>query len=178
LFGLKGIPTVERAVINEVNGVYNLLVEGLVSSLVPLSSLAIYLYVLQLVLLWLFFSCSKLRLHGSGSLDIVVFVFFGITEINQVVYKTFCSTNLLAVMGTPGINWSTTKSNHVVEVQRTLGIEAARRCIIDEIMYTMRSHGMSIDIRHMMLLADLMTYKVRVSIDLIISYPKITPLEF
>ena len=29
-----------------------------------------------------------------------------------------------------------------------------------EIVYTMESHGMSIDIRHIMLLADLMTCKV------------------
>ncbi|XP_073009025.1 DNA-directed RNA polymerase III subunit 1 isoform X1 [Typha latifolia] len=93
---VKGIPTVERAVINNTNGVYNLLVEG---------------------------------------------------------------TNLLAVMGTPGIDGSKTRSNHVIEVQQTLGIEAARQCIINEIQYTMRNHGMSIDTRHMMLLADLMTYK-------------------
>lgn len=64
-------------------------------------------------------------------------------------------------MGTPGIDASKTRSNHVIEVQRTLGIEAARQCIINEIQYTMRGHGMSIDTRHMMLLADLMTYKVR-----------------
>lgn len=38
IFCLKGIPTVERAVINEDKGVYNLLVEGLVTSLVPFSS--------------------------------------------------------------------------------------------------------------------------------------------
>lgn len=91
--------------------------------------------------------------------------------------KTFCSTNLLAVMGTPGIDGIKTHSNHVVEVQRTLGIEAARQCIINEIMYTMRSHGMSIDIRHMMLLADLMTYKVSISIDLIIHTLSKTPQE-
>ncbi|XP_078179923.1 nuclear RNA polymerase C1 [Carex rostrata] len=76
------------------------------------------------------------------------------------VYKLLVEgTNLLAVMGTPGIDGCKTKSNHVMEVQRTLGIEAARQCIINEILYTMNSHGMSIDIRHMMLLADLMTYK-------------------
>ncbi|KAJ4819747.1 DNA-directed RNA polymerase subunit [Rhynchospora pubera] len=68
-------------------------------------------------------------------------------------------TNLLAVMGTPGIDGSKTTSNHVMEVQRTLGIEAAREKIITEIMFIMRCYGMSIDIRHMMLLADLMTYK-------------------
>lgn len=30
---------------------------------------------------------------------------------------------------------------------------------MNEITYTMVSHGMSIDVRHVMLLADLMTYK-------------------
>ena len=72
------------------------------------------------------------------------------------------STNLLAVMGTPGVEGTKTTSNHVIEVFHTLGIEAARKCIIDEINYTMKSHSMKIDIRHMMLLADVMTFKVRV----------------
>ena len=36
----------------------------------------------------------------------------------------------------------------------------ARSTIMNEINVTMKSHGMSIDARHVMLLADLMTYKV------------------
>ncbi|KAL5764211.1 hypothetical protein ACOSP7_016562 [Xanthoceras sorbifolium] len=68
-------------------------------------------------------------------------------------------TDLLAVMGTEGIDGRKTKSNHVIEVYQTLGIEAARTCIIDEIGETMKHHGMSIDIRHMMLLGDLMTFR-------------------
>lgn len=63
-------------------------------------------------------------------------------------------------MGIEGVDGRYTKSNHIMEVQNTLGIEAARVSIIDEINYTMSSHGMTIDLRHMMLLADLMTYKV------------------
>lgn len=54
-------------------------------------------------------------------------------------------------------------SNNTYDVFRTLGIEAARATIMKEINYTMTSHGMSIDIRHTMLLADLMTFKVRAS---------------
>ncbi|KAI3896617.1 hypothetical protein MKX03_029339 [Papaver bracteatum] len=68
-------------------------------------------------------------------------------------------TNLRAVMGTLGVDGCNTTSNHIIEVQETLGIEAARKCIIDEINYTMKGHGMTIDIRHMMLLGDLMTSK-------------------
>lgn len=63
-------------------------------------------------------------------------------------------------MGTEGVDGCKTKSNHILEVQQCLGIEAARNKIIDEIQYTMSSHGMTIDKRHMMLLADLMTFKV------------------
>ncbi|KAG8975877.1 DNA-directed RNA polymerase III subunit C1 (rpo31) [Tulasnella sp. 427] len=62
-------------------------------------------------------------------------------------------------MTTEGVVGEETTSNHVMEVQNVLGIEAARRKIIDEIQYTMSSHGMSIDPRHVMLLGDVMSYK-------------------
>ena len=66
----------------------------------------------------------------------------------------------MKVLGTPGVDAKRTKSNHILEVNKTLGIEAARRSIIDEIRYTFENNNMMIDLRHMMLLADLMTYKV------------------
>lgn len=68
---------------------------------------------------------------------------------------------LQEVMTTLGVDGKRTTSNHVIEVFKALGIEAARSSIIHEIVYTMSSHGMSIDIRHVMLLADTMTFKVR-----------------
>ncbi|XP_023805326.1 DNA-directed RNA polymerase III subunit RPC1 isoform X1 [Oryzias latipes] len=67
--------------------------------------------------------------------------------------------NMRAVMATHGVNGSRTTSNNTYEVEKTLGIEAARSTIINEIQYTMVNHGMSIDRRHVMLLADLMSYK-------------------
>lgn len=76
------------------------------------------------------------------------------------LYSLFVEgTDYLAVLGTPGVDACKTTSNHVIEVRQTLGIEAARQTIINEIKFTMEEHGMSIDIRHMKLLADLMTYK-------------------
>ncbi|KAI9353353.1 hypothetical protein DFJ73DRAFT_924461, partial [Zopfochytrium polystomum] len=67
---------------------------------------------------------------------------------------------LRTVMGTEGgVNGLDTRSNHTLENWKTLGIEAARNTIIDEIVFTMQSHGMTIDRRHVMLLADLMTFK-------------------
>ena len=67
--------------------------------------------------------------------------------------------DLQAVMGTDGVKGHSTSSNHVMEVEKTLGIEAARQCIMDEIHKTMGAHGMHIDMRHIALLADVMTYK-------------------
>ncbi|WVZ04486.1 hypothetical protein V8G54_025292 [Vigna mungo] len=62
------------------------------------------------------------------------------------------------VMGVEGVDGCKTLSNHILEVRETLGIEAARECIVKEIKYTMvDTHGMNIDTRHMMLLADVMT---------------------
>merc|ERR1712176_474661 len=58
-----------------------------------------------------------------------------------------------------GVRGEETTTNHVMEAEKTLGIEAARSTIIREIEFTMNSHGMSIDRRHSMLLADVMTYK-------------------
>ncbi|KAE9620519.1 hypothetical protein Lal_00018992 [Lupinus albus] len=71
-------------------------------------------------------------------------------------------TGLREVMGIEGVDGRKTVSNHIDEVEKVLGIEATRNRIIHEIQYTMGSHGMSIDIRHMMLLADIMTARGKV----------------
>jgi len=65
--------------------------------------------------------------------------------------------NLRTVMSTEGVDFANTTSNHIIEVEKTLGIEASRQCIIKEIQYTMGEHGIAVDGRHLMLLADLMT---------------------
>ena len=93
---ISGIPTVNRAVINDLGARYNLLVEG-----------------------------------------------YGLRQ----------------VMTTEGIVGTQCTSNHIPEVQQTLGIEAARATISSEILYTMSKHGMTIDSRHVALLADVMTYR-------------------
>lgn len=67
--------------------------------------------------------------------------------------------DLSGVIGTPGIYGEKTTSNSTMQVVKCLGIEAARQTIINEVQYTMVNHGMNIDRRHLMLLADLMTYK-------------------
>ena len=68
-------------------------------------------------------------------------------------------TDILAAMGIRGVQAHRVASNHIVEVEKALGIEAARATIMNEMQTTMNHHGMTLDTRHVMLLADLMTYK-------------------
>lgn len=61
------------------------------------------------------------------------------------------------VMATYGIIGNKTRSNNIWEVYQTLGIEAARTTIMNEITDVMEGHGMTVDRRHIMLLASQMT---------------------
>lgn len=69
-------------------------------------------------------------------------------------------TNLQAVMATLGAQGVKTTSNDIMEICKYLGIEAARHVIMSEIKEVMRAYGMTIDVRHTMLMADCMTSKV------------------
>ncbi|XP_044732601.1 DNA-directed RNA polymerase III subunit RPC1 isoform X2 [Chrysoperla carnea] len=66
--------------------------------------------------------------------------------------------NLREVMATYGVKGTHTTSNNTFEVYTTLGIEAARITIMNEIDSVMKGHGMSVDYRHIMLLAAQMTH--------------------
>merc|ERR1712176_818425 len=94
-------------------------------------------------------------------------------------------------MGIPGIMSEKTSSNHVMEVEKVLGIEAARRTIMSEITTTMGSHGIAVDARHIQLLGDCMTYRgavlginrygisrMRTSCLMLASFEKTTDLVF
>lgn len=63
------------------------------------------------------------------------------------------------VMGSPGIDGRKTTTNHVLEVESVLGIEAARTKVITEISFIMKQYGIGIDPRHLLLLSDVMTFK-------------------
>lgn len=66
-------------------------------------------------------------------------------------------SNLGEAFKIPGVDLSRSISNDINEIQRVLGIEAARRAIVDEIRKTLEEQGLEVDIRHIMLLSDLMT---------------------
>ncbi len=56
-----------------------------------------------------------------------------------------------------GVDPSRTSSNNINEIAEVLGIEAARNAIIREATETLREQGLDVDIRHIMLVADIMT---------------------
>ncbi|KAJ1989575.1 DNA-directed RNA polymerase III subunit C1 (rpo31) [Coemansia spiralis] len=66
---------------------------------------------------------------------------------------------LREVMTTEGIDGRFTYSNHIMDNQRILGIEAARTITIRELQSIFVDYSISIDQRHLMLLGDLMSCK-------------------
>ena len=67
-------------------------------------------------------------------------------------------TNFLEVLGLPFIEYKRTYSNDIYEVFQTLGIEAARQVILNEITEVMEFSGVYINYHHLSLLCDRMTY--------------------
>ncbi|MBI2140598.1 DNA-directed RNA polymerase subunit A'' [Candidatus Woesearchaeota archaeon] len=65
-------------------------------------------------------------------------------------------TNLKEVLGLDFVDESRTVSNDIYEIAATLGIEAARQTIINEVFKVIESQGLNVDIRHIMLVADTM----------------------
>lgn len=67
-------------------------------------------------------------------------------------------SNLDKVIKIEGVDRAKVMTNDINEVCRVLGIEAARNAIIQEMRHTMNEAGVSnVDIRHLMLVADMMT---------------------
>jgi DNA-directed RNA polymerase subunit A" len=66
-------------------------------------------------------------------------------------------SNLREVLKIAGVDQTRTMTNSIQEVADVLGIEAARNSIIREAHSTLSEQGLSVDIRHIMLVADLMT---------------------
>ncbi len=71
-------------------------------------------------------------------------------------------TNLKDLMGMEEIDFPRIVSNDIHEIFKVLGVEAARQAIINEVQKVINSQGLNIDIRHIMLVADLMCTNGRV----------------
>ena len=100
---------------------------------------------------------EKIRnLQIKGIKGITRVVIRKVKETNEYVLYTEGS-NLAEVIKVPGVDFARTKTNNIHEVAEVLGIEAARNVIIEEAMGVLDEQGLDVDIRHIMLVADLMT---------------------
>jgi DNA-directed RNA polymerase subunit A" len=66
-------------------------------------------------------------------------------------------SSLKKVMQFDGVDPTRIKTNNINEIGEVLGIEAARNAIINEATDTLREQGLSVDVRHIMLVSDIMT---------------------
>ena len=66
-------------------------------------------------------------------------------------------SSIKKVMQFEGVDPTRIKTNNISEIGEVLGIEAARNAIINEATDTLREQGLSVDVRHIMLVADLRT---------------------
>lgn len=89
----------------------------------------------------------------------------GIGDVNHVVirkegeeYILYTEgSNLVEALEIEGINSHKVYTNNLREIFQVLGIEATRNAIIKEAMNVLDEQGMDVDVRHIILVADMMT---------------------
>ena len=86
----------------------------------------------------------------------------GITRVTVVKegeewFIQTAGSNLGKVVQVEGVDPTRVYTNNVHEVAQVLGIEAARATLVRELMSTLDEQGLEVDIRHIFLVADLMT---------------------
>ncbi|MDO9097088.1 MAG: DNA-directed RNA polymerase subunit A'' [Candidatus Methanoperedens sp.] len=64
---------------------------------------------------------------------------------------------LKEVLAIEGVDATRTRTNNVNEIFEVMGIEAARAALIHEATETLKEQGLTVDVRHIMLVADIMT---------------------
>ncbi len=92
-------------------------------------------------------------------------VVMGIKEIKRVIirkegeeYVLYTEgSSMKKVMKVKGVDFTRTITNDIYEIYEVLGIEAARTAIINEAISTLEEQGLEVDVRHIMLVADVMT---------------------
>ncbi len=77
-------------------------------------------------------------------------------ESGEYVLYTEGST-LKEVLAIDGVDATRTRTNNVNEIYEVMGIEAARAALIHEATETLKEQGLNVDVRHIMLVADIMT---------------------
>jgi DNA-directed RNA polymerase subunit A" len=96
-----------------------------------------------------------LKVHTGGVKGIknVVVIKEGEDWIVQTI-----GANLKKILLMEEVDISRTITNDIYQVYDVFGIEAARNVILSEARQTLEDQGLEVDIRHLILLADTMTY--------------------
>ena len=96
-----------------------------------------------------------LNLHVAGikGIDDVIVIKEGEDWIIQTA-----GSNLKKILKMPEVDLTKTKTNDIHQVYDVLGIEAARNVILLESKETLDEQGLEVDIRHLTLLADTMSF--------------------
>ena len=107
------------------------------------------------------FEIRELRLLADKVRDLQI---SGIKGIGKVIIRRdeewiihTEGSNLKEILSMEGIDPVRTTTNNIHEIGEVLGIEAARQSIINEAQNTLSEQGLSVDVRHIMLVADIMT---------------------
>ncbi len=100
-----------------------------------------------------FYKMLSMRVQGVRGIEKTILA----KEGDEFVVKT-SGSNMKSVLKMKEINGAKTTTNDVKEISKVLGIEAGRAAIVNELHKTLRDNAINVDIRHIMLLADLMCF--------------------
>ncbi len=98
-----------------------------------------------------------LRLKGVKGIKRVL-----IQKENEEYVLHTDGSNLSEVLKIKGIDTTRVYTNNISEIAEVLGIEAARNAIIKEAFQVLDQQGLDVDVRHVILVADLMTSTGRI----------------
>ena len=72
-------------------------------------------------------------------------------------YLSTIGSNLARISDMEGIDRSRTYTNNIIEIYEYLGIEASRQAIVNELQATLDGARLEVDVRHLLMVADVMT---------------------
>ena len=72
-------------------------------------------------------------------------------------YLSTIGSNLSRISDMEGIDRSRTYTNNIIEIYEYLGIEASRQAIVNELQGTLDGARLEVDVRHLLMVADVMT---------------------
>jgi DNA-directed RNA polymerase subunit A" len=98
---------------------------------------------------------EKIREVRVKGIDDVTHVVIRKESDRYVLYTE--GSNLQDALEIAGVNPHKIYTNNLKEIYKVLGIEATRNAIIQEAMNVLNEQGMDVDVRHIILVADMMT---------------------